>query len=166
MKNKIKLRYYQENDLQFLHELLSDSETKKFFPFMYTTSIEQSDLRLKMRLMAQEGHSVDRFVIENKRKPVGEISGRIHKQHNELEMHIAIIIHPNHRGKGFAKTASLEFVSRMIKEHSNIKKFILEIARTNYSSQAVARKLEFRLDDKRSTDKENTEFWEKDREEF
>ena len=31
MKNKVRLRYYKKSDLEFLHELLSDEQTKKYF---------------------------------------------------------------------------------------------------------------------------------------
>ena len=61
---KVKLGFYSENDLQFIHELLSDSETRKYFPLMYTTSIEQSDLRLKTRLLDQECGYTNRFLIK------------------------------------------------------------------------------------------------------
>ena len=53
MERKVCLRKYKEKDLQFLHELLSDELTKQYFPLMYTTSLEQSDLRLRSRIQDQ-----------------------------------------------------------------------------------------------------------------
>ena len=81
MKNKVSLRYYKESDLQFLHELLSDELTKRYFPFMYTKSLEESHLRLRTRLQDQEWGNKSRFLVQDfwSRKPVGEISGRYEK---------------------------------------------------------------------------------------
>ena len=45
-KNKVKLRLYKDADFEFLHGLLSDPATKKYFPFMYTAVREQTFIRL------------------------------------------------------------------------------------------------------------------------
>lgn len=167
MKNKVRLRKYKESDLQFLHELLSDELTKKFFPFMYTSSIEQSDLRLRTRISDQNWGFSNRAVIEDfwSRKPVGEISGKYDKE-DKTKMELSIMIHPKHRGKGYAKLGTLAFISKMIKENPELKTFILEIAKHNYASQEVAKKLEFRLNLENSKFSQNTLFWEKGRDEF
>ena len=143
---KVRLASYTEDDLQFLHELLSDEETKKYFPLMYTTSIEQSDLRLKTRLMDQEWGNTNRFLIKEvlTNKPVGKISGRYTTDIPEL-MELAVIIHPSHRGKGFAKAGTIEFMKYIRKNNKDITKFIMEIADSNSASIAVAQKLEFEL---------------------
>ena len=143
---KVKLGFYTEYDLQFLHELLSDSETRKYFPLLYTTSIEQSYLRLKNRLMDQEYGYANRFLIKELLTgiPVGEISGR-----NAADipgaMELAVIIHPSHRGKGFAKAGTIEFMKYIKKRQKDITKFRLEIADNNSASIALANKLEFDL---------------------
>ena len=143
---KVRLASYTKDDLQFLHELLSDEETKKYFPLMYTTSIEQSDLRLKMRLMDNEWGNTNRFLIKEllTDTPVGEISGRNATDIPNI-MELSIIIHPSHRGKGFAKAGTIEFMKYIKKHNKNINKFRLEIADSNSSSIAVAQKLEFDL---------------------
>ena len=156
---KVKLGFYSKNDLQFLHELLSDSETRKHFPLMYTTDIEQSSLRLKTRLLDQECGYANRFLIKEflTGKPVGEISGRIARDMPSI-MELAIIIHPKYRGNGFAKLGTIEFMKFISKNNKNIDKFRLEIADDNYASLEVARKLEFNFS------KQNNQFqyWEKD----
>ena len=160
MKNKVKLRYYTEDDLQFLHEMLSDEKTKKYFPYMYTTSIEQSNLRLKMRLMEQEYDYANRFIIQDTkmRKPVGEISGREAIDNSSI-MELAVIIHPSYRNMGYAKVGTLEFMKYIVKNKKDITKFRLEIADGNDASLSLAQKLEFDFSKKKS---ENMQYWEKD----
>lgn len=157
---KVKLASYTENDLQFLHELLSDPETQKYFPLLYTSCIEQSNLRLKTRLIDQAyGHSTH-FLIKEifTKKPVGEISG--YRSTDALStMELAIIIHPAYRGKGFAKLGTIEFMKYAKRHQKDITKFRLKIADTNSASVSVAHKLEFEL-----TKKENNgmQYFEKD----
>ncbi len=157
---KIKLGFYTEDDLQFLHELLSDKETRKYFPLMYTTSIEQSYLRLQMRLMDQEAEYANRFVIRDilTRRPVGEISGRTAFDIPSV-MELAIIIHPAFRGKGFAKAGAVEFMKHIIKSKKDITKFRMEIADSNNASLAVAHKLEFEFVKNKN---EDMQYWEKE----
>lgn len=144
--NNVRLRYYRDSDFEFLHELLSDEATKKFFPFMYTIEKEQSSLRLRTRLKDQHFGINTRYVIEDKRKrkAVGEISGRISKD-DETCMELAILIHPDFRGQGFAKDGILKFIEKMRELNPNIDRFRMEIAENNKASQAVAKKLDFKL---------------------
>lgn len=145
MKNKVKLRGYRESDFEFLHELLSDEASKKYFPFMYTTSKEQSMLRLKARLMDEEWGIDTRYVIEDIfKRPVGEISGKVARDDNSC-MEMAILVHPKHRGKGFAKDGTIAFIKKMNELKPHITKFRMEIAESNKASQAVAKKMEFIL---------------------
>lgn len=141
---KVKLGFYTENDLQFLHELLSDEQTRKYFPLMYTTCIEQSSLRLRTRLLDQEYGCSNTFLIKEflTEKPIGEVSGR-NASDIPNTMELSIIIHPKHRGKGFAKSGTIEFMKYIKKHNKAITKFRLEIADSNSASMAVAQKLEF-----------------------
>ena len=145
-KNKVRLRFYREKDFEFLHGLLSDEVTKKYFPFMYTVEREQTFLRLRTRLQDQEWGYDTRYVIEDerKRKPVGEISGRIAKD-DKTCMELAIIVHPDFRGQGFAKDGVLKFIEKMREVKPEINRFRMEIAESNKASQAVAKKLDFKL---------------------
>ncbi len=145
-KNKVKLRFYRDSDFEFLHGLLSDEVTKKYFPFMYTVEKEQSALRLRTRIEDQRWGIDTRYVIEDarKRKPVGEISGRVAKD-DKTCMELAIIVHPDFRGQGFAKDGILKFIEKMRELKPDITRFRMEIAETNKASQAVAKKLDFKL---------------------
>lgn len=159
MKNRVRLRFYKESDFDFLHELLSDEASKKYFPYMYTTSKEQSLLRLKTRLMDQEWGFDTRYVIEDiLRRAVGEISGRV-AQDDSSCMEMAILVHPKHRGKGFAKEGTIAFIQKMNKLKPEITKFRMEIAESNKASQAVARKLEFTLKE-REEENSKMQYWE------
>lgn len=144
--NKVKLRLYKDADFEFLHELLSDEVTKKYFPFMYTVEKEQSALRLRTRIEDQRWGIDTRYVIQDdiKRKPVGEISGRPAKD-DKTCMELAIIIHPSFRGQGFAKDGILKFIEKMREIKPEITRFRMEIAESNKASQAVAKKLDFKL---------------------
>ncbi len=144
--NKVRLRFYREKDFEFLHGLLSDEVTKKYFPFMYTVEREQTFLRLRTRLQDQEWGNDTRYVIEDmrKRKPVGEISGRIAKDDRTC-MELAILVHPDFRGQNFAKDGIMKFIEKMREIKPEITKFRMEIAESNKASQAVAKKLEFIL---------------------
>lgn len=144
--NNVRLRYYRDSDFEFLHELLSDEATKQFFPFMYTIEKEQSSLRLRTRLKDQHFGINTRYVIEDKRKrkAVGEISGRISKD-DETCMELAILIHPDFRGQGFAKDGILKFIEKMRELNPNIDRFRMEIAENNKASQVVAKKLDFKF---------------------
>ena len=144
--NKVRLRFYREKDFEFLHGLLSDEVTKKYFPFMYTIEREQTFLRLRTRLQDQEWGNDTRYVIEDmrKRKPVGEISGRIAKD-DKTCMELAILVHPDFRGQDFAKDGILKFIEKMREVKPEITRFRMEIAESNKASQAVAKKLDFKL---------------------
>ena len=167
MNKKVSLRCYEESDLKFLHELLSDELTKRYFPFMYTTCLEQSQLRLLSRLQDLEWGNGNRFLVQDfwTKKPVGEISGRLDKK-SKRKMEISVIIHPESRGKGYAKVSVLEFIKKMKTENSDLETFVMEIARNNESSKSVARKLEFKLNEDRESESKNTQFWEKSKDEF
>lgn len=145
-ENKVRLRFYRDADFEFLHGLLSDEVTKKYFPFMYTIEKEQTALRLMMRIQDQHWGIDTRYVIEDsrKRKPVGEISGRIAKDDSSC-MELAILVHPDFRGQGFAKDGTLKFIEKMRELKPDITKFRMEIAESNKASQSVAKKLEFKL---------------------
>lgn len=162
--NKIRLRLYRDSDFEFLHGLLSDEVTKKYFPFMYTIEKEQTFLRLKTRIMDQHYGLDTRYVIEDmrKRKPVGEISGRIAKDDKKC-MELAIIVHPEFRGQDFAKDGILKFIEKMRELKPEITKFRMEIAEANKASQAVAKKLEFVLKSEKEVgnlEKFKIQYWE------
>lgn len=163
-KNKVSLRFYKDADFEFLHELLSDEVTKKYFPFMYTVEKEQSALRLRTRIEDQRWGIDSRYVIQDdrKRKAVGEISGRVAKDDNTC-MELAIIIHPSFRGQNFAKDGILKFIEKMREVKPEITRFRMEIAETNKASQAVAKKLDFKLKGYRevgSIKKGTFQYWE------
>lgn len=157
---KVKLRLYREDDFEFLHEMLSDPETVRFFPMMYTTSKEQSMLRLKMRLLDQESDYANRYVIQDwlTRKPVGEISGRNATDRNDV-MELAIIVHPKYRGQGYARAGTWEFMKRIMKEKRGITRFRMELKNYNEASMALAKKMEFNFSKFVGND---LEYWEKD----
>ena len=162
---KIKFRRYNENDLQFLHELLSDESTKKYFPFMYTSDISQSELRLKTRLAYDcfllSNEDFRTLVILNKNKePVGEIS-YIDVEDEFRTLELVIRIHPKHRGKGYAKAATSKYIEKIKSRIKNINKIRLIIDESNKSSKAVAQSLEFELKGRTGT-KENLEKCEKE----
>ena len=144
--NKVRLRFYKDADFEFLHGLLSDEVTKKYFPFMYTVEKEQTALRLRTRLQDQHWGMDTRYVIEDARKKiaVGEISGRFAKDDKSC-MELAIIVHPDFRGQGFAKDGILKFIEKMREIKPEVTRFRMEIAETNKASQAVAKKLDFKL---------------------
>lgn len=157
---KVKLGYYSEDDLQFIHELLSDSEVVAHFPYLYTTSIEQSDLRLKMRLLDRESSYANRFLIRDffSGERVGEISGRVANDNASI-MELAIIIHPAFRGKGYAKAATIKFTRYILKHKREITRLRMEIADGNSPSFAVAKSLDFDFARLKGDD---MQFWEKD----
>ena len=164
MKKKVRLREYRESDFEELHDTLSDNVTRKYFPWMYTTYKDQSMLRLKMRLLSQEFGEDSAYAIEDfwTRKYVGEVNGSLAKDDKDiLEMYI--IIHPEARGKGYAKAATVEYMKKALKKHPNLKKFRLEIAESNIASKTVAKKLEFDFKKYKDEKKdEKMEYWEKD----
>lgn len=162
--NKIRLRQYRDSDFEFLHGLLSDEATKKFFPLMYVVEKEQTFLRLKTRLMDQHFGMDTRYVIEDmrKRKPVGEVSGRKAKDDDSC-MEIAVLVHPDFRGQNFARDGIFEFIKRMRELKPEITKFRMEIAEANKASQAVAKKLEFVLKSEKEVgnlEKSKIQYWE------
>lgn len=157
---KVRLRYYKKEDFDFLHEMLSDPETVKFFPMMYTTSKEQSRLRLETRLWDEESDYANRYVIQDffTRKPVGEISGRIATDKPDV-MELAVLVHPKYRRQGYARAGTWEFMKKVIKENRGINKFRLEFKNYNEASKALAQGMEFDFSKYNGKD---LEWWEKD----
>ncbi len=164
MKN-IKFRRYSEKDLKFIHELLSDEVTKRYFPFMYTSDISQSELRLKSRLAddwfllsKDDFHTL--VVLNENDEPVGEISYHSVKDtYRTLEL--AIIIHPEHRGQGYAKAAISKYIEKIKKRIKDVDRIRMLIEETNKSSRAVAQSLEFELKGRAGIEK-TLEKWEKE----
>lgn len=144
--SRVKLRFYKDKDFEFLHGLLSDPATKKYFPFMYVAEREQTFIRLRKREEDQHWGCNTRYVIEDKKKkvPVGEISGR-YASDDPTCMEIAILVHPDYRGQGYAKDGAVEFIKLMRELIPEIVKFRMEIEESNRASQSVAEKLEFTL---------------------
>ena len=157
---EVELVCYTKDDLQFLHELLSDTETKRYFPMLYTTSIEQSLLRLRTRLADQEWGYSNRFAIRDVESQmlVGEVSGRMAYDIPTI-MELAIVIHPKFRGQGFAQAGAFEFMRYIVNNRDGITRFRLEISDSNLVSKAVAQKLEFDFVKDKG---DNFEYWEKD----
>ena len=162
-KQRVRLRLYKDADFEFLHGLLSDEATKKYFPFMYTTVREQTFIRLRTREEDQRWGCNTRYVIEDKslKKPVGEISGRVAKDDSEC-MELAILVQPDFRGQGYAKDGAVAFIAKMRELKPEITKFRMEIEESNKASQAVAKKLEFKLKSTREIGRSKTkmETWE------
>ena len=166
MKKKVRLRKYRESDLEDLHATLSDEATKKYFRWLYTSYKEQSDLRLKMRLMHQEFGNTRTCAVEDfwTRKYVGEVSGHF-SEDEPTTFEVLVIIHPAFRGQGYAKAATMEYMKKALREDGNIEKFRLEIAESNCASKSVAKKLEFdfiKYKKSKSESSEKMEYWEKD----
>ncbi len=155
---KIKLDFYTKDDLQFLHEMLSDEQCVKYLEGMYTTDIYQSKIRLLSRLEDQEWDYRHRFLIKDAETglPVGEVSGRVMDESSVMD--IVIVIHPSFRGKGYAKAGSCEFMKYIIKTSPQITKFRMEINSSNVASLEVAKSLEFDM----VGFKEYMQYWEKD----
>lgn len=158
--NKVSLRLYTEDDFGFLHEMLSDKQTARFFPYLYTSSKEQSELRLKTRLEDQKWGYDSRFVIKDDvtGKPVGEVSGSMASD-KPGTMKLAVVIHPKYRGQGYATAGTMKFMEYVAQNKPNVKRFRLEIADTNDASIKVASKLEFGFE---RYDGDNLQYWEKD----
>lgn len=146
MKSRVRLRDYKDKDFEFLHGLLSDPATKKYFPFMYTVEREQTFIRLRTRQEDRRWGRDTLYLIEDKklRKAVGEVSGRPAKD-DPTCMEIAILVHPDFRGQGYAKEGAFEFIKLMREIKPEIAKFRMEIEESNLASQAMAKKLEFVL---------------------
>lgn len=158
MKN-VELCFYTEDELDFIYEMLSDSESVKYLEGMYTSTIEQAKIRLLMRLEDQNWGYRRRFLIRDAdtREAVGEISGRNFKDASVME--IVIVIHPRFRGKGYAKAGTCEFIKHIMKEAPEITRFRMEINSSNIASISIAKELEFDLSE--IIDKD-TQCWEKD----
>lgn len=164
MKN-IEFRRYDEQDLNFIHELLSDEATKKYFPFMYTSDISQSELRLKSRLAddwfllsKDDFHTL--VILNEEKEPVGEISYHSVKD-NYRTLELVIIIHPKHRGQGYAKAATSKYIEKIREKIRDVDRIRLLIEETNKSSRAVAQSLEFELKG-RAGIKKTLEKWERE----
>lgn len=157
MKN-VKLDFYTEDDLQFLHEMLSDEQSVKYLEGMYTTELYQSKIRLLSRLEDQKWEYRRRFVIKDAETgiPVGEVSGRTMSEPSTMD--ILIVIHPSFRGKGYAKAGTCEFIKYIIDTVPEITKFRMEINSSNVVSLEIAKSLEFDLIEF----KEHMQYWEKD----
>lgn len=166
MKKKVRLRKYRESDFENLHVTLSDEATKRYFPRMYTSYKEQSLLRLKTRILDQEFGNTRTCAVEDfwTRKYVGEVTGHF-SEDEPTTFEVAVIVHPEYRGQGYAKAATMEYMKKALREYSVIEKFRLEIAESNSASKSVAEKLEFEFvrykKRKKETD-EKMEYWEKD----
>ena len=156
-KQRVRLRLYKDADFEFLHGLLSDEATKN------EGAWEQTFIRLRTREEDQRWGCNTRYVIEDKslKKPVGEISGRVAKDDSEC-MELAILVHPDFRGQGYAKDGAVAFIAKMRELKPEITKFRMEIEESNKASQAVAKKLEFKLKSTREIGRSKTkmETWE------
>lgn len=146
LKERVRLRLFKDKDFEFLHGLLSDPVTKKYFRNLYTVTKEGTANRLRC---IQEDQYVGynlRYVIEDKKLkiPVGKISGTIAKDDDKC-IELAILVHPDYRGQGYAKDGALAYIAKMRELRPEISKYRMVIEESNKASQAVAKKLEFKL---------------------
>lgn len=144
--SRVRLRLFKDKDFEFLHGLLTDSATKKYFRNLYTVTKEGTALRLRNIQEDQYSGYDLRYVIEDKKlkKPVGKISGKIAKDDDKC-MELAILVHPDYRGQGYAKEGAIEYIKMMRELRPEIVKYRMEIEESNKASEAVAKKLEFKL---------------------
>lgn len=144
--SRVKLRLFKDKDLDFLHGLLTDPATKKYFKNLYTVTKEGTAHRLlEIEKEQRDGYDL-RYVIEDKKlkQPVGKISGTIAKDDDKC-IELAILVHPDYRGQGYAKEGAIEYIKKMRELRPEIVKYRMEIEESNKASEAVAKKLEFKL---------------------
>lgn len=144
--SRVRLRLFKEKDFEFLHGLLTDPATKQYFRNLYTITKEGTANRLKGIFEDQYvGYNL-RYVIEDKKlkQPVGKISGTIAKDDDKC-IELAILVHPDYRGQGYAKEGAIEYIKKMRELRPEIVKYRMEIEESNKASEVVAKKLEFKL---------------------
>lgn len=144
--SRVRLRFFKDKDFEFLHGLLTDPVTKQYFRNMYTRTKEGTAHRLLQIEEDQRWGYNLRYVIEDKKikKPVGKISGTIAKDDDKC-IELAVLVHPDYRGQGYAKEGIMEYIKLMRELRPEIVKYRMEIEESNKASEAVAKKLEFKL---------------------
>ncbi|MGA2418079.1 MAG: GNAT family N-acetyltransferase [Candidatus Staskawiczbacteria bacterium] len=142
MKNSkgITLKRAEATDIEFLWYLRNRKETRKYSRNSKKIKWDEHINWILPILLGIDNKQI--FIIKNVETPIGQV-GFDYKENNEAEISVSIL--KEFWGKDFARKA----VALSIKTQKNIKHFIADIHKKNFSSLKLFKKMNFILKEKR-----------------
>ena len=137
---RLRLREMSLGDLDFIAEMLADSDVMRFYPKLYSREESQEWIDRQLQRYANDGHGLWLVVDRPSSKPVGQVGLIMQKVEGSWQPEIGYLVHKHYWRRGYASEAALG-----VREYAfNVRgkgRVISLIRPENIPSQGVARKL-------------------------
>ncbi len=137
---RLRLREMSLGDLDFIAEMLADSDGMRFYPKLYSREESQEWIERQLQRYAKDGHGLWLVVDRASSKPVGQVGLIMQEVEGSWQPEIGYLVHKHYWRRGYASEAALG-----VREYAfNVRgkgRVISLIRPENIPSQAVARKL-------------------------
>ena len=137
---RLRLRELEEDDLDFVSEMLGDPEVMRFYPKPLDRAESREWIERQLRRYADNGHGL--WLVEDRESgaPVGQVGLLLQEVEGDWEPEIGYLIHRPFWRRGYATEAALG-----VRDHAfgvrGERRVISLIRPENLPSQGVARKL-------------------------
>ncbi len=136
---RLHLRQFTTNDLDYLNELLSDPQTMRHWPVPLTPAEVQAWLDRSLASYGTYGFGRWLVILEASQEPIGDAGLLRLEVDGQLENDLGYIIHEAHWGHGFGVEAASACVTWAV--HHGLASVVASMAVDNEPSVAVAEKL-------------------------
>ncbi|MFN7988635.1 MAG: GNAT family N-acetyltransferase [Thermoanaerobaculia bacterium] len=137
---RLVLRQLVPADLDFVAEMLGDSEVMRFYPKTLTRAEAESWIARQLQRYAEHGHGLWLVLDRLNLQPIGQVGLAIQDVHGVLEPEIGYLLHRPFWRRGFATEAALSV--RDLAFSAFRKRSVISLIRpVNLPSQAVARRI-------------------------
>ena len=138
--NRLTLRKMTFDDLDFIHSIVSDPETMRFYPAPY--DLEGSKTWVRRTLERYEEHGCAFYVVCDKKSqtPLGQVGILMQTVHDKLLHEVGYLMHRSYWRNGFASEAAIACRDLAFRDFSAPVVHSI-IHPDNIPSQGVARKM-------------------------
>jgi RimJ/RimL family protein N-acetyltransferase len=144
----VSIRRAGPDDVDFLHELITDDETRPFLGL--PGEITRDDLLAEIEQSERQPQAFGRFVIEAGGERVGSLGFRVVNERNRIAEAGRFAIHPRFRGRGLGDEAARLFQRHLLVDldmhrvelqiYGFNERAIAQAERTGYLREGVKRK--------------------------
>ena len=137
---RLRLREMSPGDLDFIAEMLANTDVMRFYPKLYSREESQEWIDRQLQRYANDGHGLWLVVDRASSKPVGTVGLIMQEVEGSRQPEICYVIHQPYWRRGYATEAALGVREYAFNVRGN-RRVISLIRPENIPSQGVARKL-------------------------
>jgi RimJ/RimL family protein N-acetyltransferase len=137
---RLKLRELNEYDEKFLHDILSDSETMRYYPAPYDISIVRNNIKRMMKSYLNNNFGVWGIILKKRNKFIGECGITLQDIDGVIVPEIGYHVNKENWKQGFATEGSAASLKYGF-EKLGLKEIYIHTYVKNIPSQRVAEKL-------------------------